>query len=85
MPTGPSPGLSENVDKTRVVREESGMQRILQTAMLLALAFSLSSCGIINHQLHRASNLLRIPVRVSQSTQSLPQLDGVDHSVRFVA
>jgi hypothetical protein len=35
-------------------------------ALLLVAFFTLfSSCGIVSNQLHRAVNLLRVPVRVS--------------------
>ncbi len=58
------------------------MQRLLLTALLLGSTLCLSSCGIISHQISRATNLLRVPVRVGQA---IPPLDGADHRVHDVA
>lgn len=58
------------------------MKRLFLTACLLGSALTLSSCGIINNQLSRAANLLRVPVRV---TNWAPNLDGADHLARHLA
>lgn len=58
------------------------MKRLFLTACLLGSALTLSSCGVVNHQIYRAVNLLKVPVRVSQKA---PSLDGADHLVRHLA
>ena len=37
-------------------------------AFALGSALGLSSCGIVNHQISRAANLLRVPVRMTLVT-----------------
>jgi len=57
------------------------MKRILFLFVLLvACSTVLTGCGVVSHQLHRAANLLRVPVRVTQVETVLPVF-GVHRSL----
>lgn len=43
------------------------MRRLSLAVLLLATSLLFSACGIVNHQLSRAANLLRVPVRLSET------------------
>lgn len=43
------------------------MRRFLLAVSLLAVSFAGTGCGIVNHQVARAANLLRVPVRMSDT------------------
>lgn len=58
----------ENVDKAGFLRDETHMMRRFTLAVfLLATSLAFSACGIVNHQVSRAANLLRVPVRLSDT------------------
>jgi len=66
--TAASPIFCENVDKEVIVREETDMMRSLFfAALLLGSALVSSGCGIVNHQVNRAANLLTTPLRMIKS------------------
>jgi hypothetical protein len=43
------------------------MRRFTLAVLLLAISLVFSACGIVNHQVSRAANLLRVPVRLSDA------------------
>lgn len=43
------------------------MRRFSLAVLLLATSLVFSACGIVNHQVSRAANLLRVPVRLSDT------------------
>lgn len=43
------------------------MRRLSLAVLLLATSLFFSACGMVNHQLSRAANLLRVPVRLSET------------------
>lgn len=43
------------------------MRRFTLAVLLLATSLVFSACGIVNHQVSRAANLLRVPVRLSDA------------------
>ncbi len=43
------------------------MRRFSLAVLLLATTLVFSACGIVNHQVSRAANLLRVPVRLSDT------------------
>lgn len=53
------------------------IRRLFLIALVTGSALGLSSCGIVNHQISRAANLLRVPVRMTMvSPENLPAFDA---------
>lgn len=61
------------------------IRRFFLMALVLGSALGLSSCGIVNHQISRAANLLRVPVRMTLVTPDpVPAPDAPDLRISHV-